>query len=363
MIEIHEESVIREILRDHTFIPIDIAGVLSALGAGVNQDFTKLVSRAPSIPFFATGLKHRDLRLALGGFFRPGNIERWRPTMKSRAESVIMALSGKTNVCLVEEFSFPLLLGFMSDLLGLRPLEHVSARELLRDLEVLIKPVPSISQVAKAQSSLEILFENILEVHPKENNGLPETLYGHLVKHTNDHSTLTREDLGILVASCFMPTSVTANTLHNMLHFLLKGPDGLRAIAQHEWVKRHLDKLIRNNTALALVARLATADRKIGKYDLRAGDVVDLLIAHASQDPNECPAHETVPSSHRRHLVFGTGAHICPGSYIARMMLEEALLAAGRGLSHAVLVEPVNLIRRRQTKTIVNLFVNIPLSC
>ncbi len=360
MIKIKDDVTIRAILRDQSFLPPDVAGVLTALGNNMDRDFKALASRTSSIPFFVTGSRHKDLRFDLAAFYRPKKLECWRPTIASRAASRIAALSGATKFCVVSDFSLPLLFDLAPDMLGIRPLEYHTAHTLFRDIEVLLEPLPRVSQVNRAQSSLETLCDHVLNSLSEHSDETLETLAGTLGKQLNSSDGLTHDSLCTLVAICFMTTVAIANTLHNILHNLLQNSDGLRPLADPTWIKKNLDNLMRLNTAQTVIVRRATADKRIGSYMFQSGDVVELMIADASRNLSTCPYNTKLLNPQRRHLVFGAGAHTCPGRYLTELILEEALVAIGHQLSDAKLAEPATELRTRQVKTFTSLFIKRP---
>ena len=302
MIEIHDESSIRAILRDPTFVPIDVAGTLSVLATATQCDFSSLSSRTSAIPFFAMGSRHRDLRLHLSGFFRPDILEPWRPTISVKAARLVAALSRKNGACLVDDFSFPLLLELAFDMLGIRPLERDIGLGFFHDLEALMEPLPSLAQIVRAQSALEQLSNHVLAFEPQQlTNGL-KTLTEQLTKEQTVSNALTPTDIGTVVAICFMTTLATANMLSNILGDLLEAPEGLEQIAQRDLVKPNVDDMLRTSTVVTLILRRTTVGQKVGKHTLNAGDLVSLMIGDVNRDQSRCPA----PLSHKRCPLFLT---------------------------------------------------------
>lgn len=357
MIKVKDEVTIRAILRDKSFLPADTTGFLTELGNEINWDFSALLSRFLSNPFVATGSQHKDLRSHLAAFYRPKILELWRPTIASRAAMRIATLTGASECCLVSDFSLPYLLDLAPDMLGIQPLEYETAHTFFRDLETLIEPLPRLSQIYKAQSSLETLCDHIsmgLSAHSHE--GM-ETLVGTLICQLRPSGKLTRNSLCTLVAVCFATTVAISNTLSNIVHHLFQSNEGLRPLTDRIWVKTNLDNLIRLNTAQTVTVRRSTTNKWIGSYMFQSGDLVELMIADASRDLVACPHNTKWP---RRHLAFGAGTHSCPGRYLTELILEEALVAIGHQFSDAKLAEPAIELRTRQVKRFPRLFIKRP---
>ncbi|MDK0524105.1 hypothetical protein [Streptomyces sp. ML-6] len=76
-----------------------------------------------------------------------------------------------------------------------------------------------------------------------------------------------------------------------------------------------------------LLPRVAAADAQLDGCPVRAGDRLILVARHAAR------AHDRLPDARRpappavTQLVFGAGAHACPGARLARAQLEDTLAA------------------------------------
>ncbi|MCP3757414.1 cytochrome P450 [Streptomyces sp. TBY4] len=86
-------------------------------------------------------------------------------------------------------------------------------------------------------------------------------------------------------------------------------------------------ELLRVTAASPLLPRVAAADGAVGGCPVRAGDRLLLVARHAAgahlRDPDgRSPAEPGVA-----RLVFGAGAHACPGARLAREQLEGVLAA------------------------------------
>lgn len=74
--------------------------------------------------------------------------------------------------------------------------------------------------------------------------------------------------------------------------------------------------------------RLATEDMTLpSSYQLKAGDYVQVLWAAANLDADTCPDPMNLRLDRKqcRHIAFGSGAHRCLGSHLARLEMRCAL--------------------------------------
>ncbi|GHE08660.1 cytochrome P450 [Streptomyces alanosinicus] len=88
-----------------------------------------------------------------------------------------------------------------------------------------------------------------------------------------------------------------------------------------------VDELLRVIAPSPLLPRAAAADAVLDGCPVRAGDRLILVARHAARAHADPPdAHRPAPPAVAR-LVFGAGAHACPGARLARAQLDDTLAA------------------------------------
>jgi cytochrome P450 len=88
-----------------------------------------------------------------------------------------------------------------------------------------------------------------------------------------------------------------------------------------------VEELLRWETPVSGVARVAVADTELGGCPIKAGQNVMVVLAGANTDEAELPDSMEVRFDRdvNRHLAFGGGLHRCLGSHLARLELRVAL--------------------------------------
>ena len=88
-----------------------------------------------------------------------------------------------------------------------------------------------------------------------------------------------------------------------------------------------IEELFRWETPVTVVPRKLTQDVTVGGVDMKAGEMVTLLLGAANLDPGEFSDADVVDfdRARNRHLAFGGGPHRCLGSHLARMEMRVAL--------------------------------------
>lgn len=100
-----------------------------------------------------------------------------------------------------------------------------------------------------------------------------------------------------------------------------------RLIEQPDILPSAIEELLRWETPVPGVARIALQDIKVGGCPISKGERVNPLLGAANTDPAEFDDPEVVDfaRSPNRHRAFGGGPHRCLGSHLARLELRVAL--------------------------------------
>ena len=125
------------------------------------------------------------------------------------------------------------------------------------------------------------------------------------------------------------------DTVRNMMSFialfLARSPDHCRQLVDEpDLIPAAVEEMLRY-FALPNMGRCVTRDAEFHGVRLRKGDMMLLPLSLAGRDEAVyADAHHVDFRRERlRHLAFGTGAHLCPGIYLARaelvIFLEEWL--------------------------------------
>jgi len=151
--------------------------------------------------------------------------------------------------------------------------------------------------------------------------------------------TVTGSLRQILVAGHGAPALVTASALEHLA--------ADRAL-QDEWrahpdiVEAGIEEMLRLHTPNIGFARTATRRVRLGDRSIEAGEMVAIVLPSANRDASVFDRpDEFVVGRTERHLAFGHGVHVCPGSVIGRDELAVALGALLSATEHFEVAGPV----------------------
>ncbi|MDH6133467.1 mycocyclosin synthase [Kitasatospora sp. MAA4] len=123
-----------------------------------------------------------------------------------------------------------------------------------------------------------------------------------------------------------------------------------RLRAEPAVIGRAVDELLRYNLSIGdALPRIALADVQVGSVEIKAGELVLVLIEGANYDPAVFPHPERIDFDRESnpHLAFGGGQHFCPASALGRTHAEIALTALVEKLPALRLALPVEQLAWR----------------
>ena len=144
-----------------------------------------------------------------------------------------------------------------------------------------------------------------------------------------DAERLTEDEiLGICFLFILAGLDTVTDSLECFIARLAQHPAERRQIVDDPAIiPSAVEELLRWETPVTTVARVATRDVDLGGCPIRAGDNVGIVIGAANTDDEAVPGTDQVDlgRSENRHLAFGGGVHRCLGSHLARLELRIAL--------------------------------------
>src|SRR5262249_21757895 len=133
----------------------------------------------------------------------------------------------------------------------------------------------------------------------------------------------------------FAGHETTTNLISNGVLALLRHPAALAALrAEPAGIAAAVEEMLRYDSPVQLVMRVAREDLDLLGQPVRAGERVVLLLASGNRDEAQFPEADRFLPGRRdnRHLAFGQGVHFCLGAALARMEAQEALAVLLRRL-------------------------------
>jgi cytochrome P450 len=326
-------------------MPVDGVGVVVTRKAEVdevfrhpeifssNADAVDLKNRRPMIPLQIDPPEHKKYRKLLDPIFAPRQMALIEESVAETVNALIDGFIDKGEIDFAKEFSVPFPSQVFLTLFGL-PYDELPRFLKMKDGVIRPEVVTGStfnSDVATAYQqetadSIYDYFNEILDVREAERK---EDILSRFLDAEVEGEKLTREDI---LDICFLfliagLDTVTA-TLDCMFAYLAAHPDQRGQIIEDPTViPAAVEELLRWETPVMGVVRVAIEDTEMAGCPIHKGDNVMVMIGSANTDEADVPDADQVRFDREvnRHVAFGGGVHRCLGSHLARQELRVAL--------------------------------------
>jgi cytochrome P450 len=298
-----------------------------------NMDAIDLKNVRPMIPLQIDPPDHLKFRKLLDPLFSPRKMAAMEDQVALLVNDLIDQFIDRGELDFSKEFSVPFPSQVFLTLLGL-PLDEVERFLVMKDGIIRPDHVTGAiygSQVVNdyQQKVADSVYEYFNEVLDEREQERRDDLLSHFLGVEVEGHRLSREDI---LDICFLfliagLDTVTA-TLDCMFGFLSRHPEQRRQLVEDPTlIPSAIEELLRWETPVMGVARVALEDTELGGCPVPKGDQVMIMLGSANCDGAEFEDADVVrfDREKNRHLAFGGGIHRCLGSHLARMELRVAL--------------------------------------
>ncbi|MCP9963521.1 cytochrome P450 [Streptomyces somaliensis] len=273
--------------------------------------------------------EHTRLRTLVAKAFTMHRVEKLRPQVRELTRGLLdeMEAAGPP-VDLVEHYALPLPVAVICRMLGV-PEEDRPRFRVWSDAALSTSSLTA-EEFFRNREELRAYMADLVRDH-RENPR--QDLMTALIDARDTDDRLTELELvdlcvGLLVAG----HETTASQIPNFVYALLEHPDQLALLRERpELVAGAVEELLRFVPlgSAAAFPRYATEDIEVGGTLVRAGEPVLVAVGAANRDALKFtePGRLDITRTGVQHLGFGHGVHHCLGAPLARVELQEALLA------------------------------------
>ncbi len=279
-----------------------------------------------SVLLFMDAPDHTRLRGLISKAFTPRTIEELRPRIAELTEELLAPLRGTGHFDLIADFAYPLPVTVICELLGVPATDRELFRSLTGDMAAVIDLDATPEQFGRAAGAVLTFTAYLVPLFEQRRREPQDDLISALVAAEEAGDRLGADELLLLVAG----HETTMNLIGNGLLALLRHPDQLDLLrARPDLMPAAVEELVRFDTPVRRVIRIALNDATIDGQEVRAGDHVIAMLHDANHDPTVFPApdHLDITRDARRHVAFAAGAHYCLGAPLARAEAQIALAA------------------------------------
>ena len=288
----------------------------------------------PLIPLQIDPPEHKKYRRILDPIFSPKQMALLEPSVAKLVNDLIDGFEDRDEIDFATEFSVPFPSQVFLTLLGL-PLDELPTFLAMKD--GVIRPEHVVGETSRTSDaadahlrataqSIYAYFEGV--VAERRADGQDDLITRFLGSEIDGRPLSTEEilDISFLFLAAGLDT-VTAS-LDCFFAYLANHPERrAQIVADPSLVASTVEELLRWETPVMGVVRVATEDTELGGCPISAGQHVSVLLGAANTDDAEFGDGDEVRFDRdtNRHLAFGGGVHRCLGSHLARLELRVAL--------------------------------------
>ena len=260
---------------------------------------------------------HARLRSAVRAAFTPSSVAVLAPRIAAIVEARLEDVPDRFDV--VEQLARPLPALVIAEYLGIDPARHADFRRWTDELTLQGYPMPTEEQWARVVAADAALRDYVSILLEARRRAPREDFVTRLLGH-GALSGAEAVDMCCLLIGAGIFT--TADLISNAILARLRHPGtpGTDANAV-------VEEALRFDSPSLAVRRFVTEDVEVDGAVIRAGSVVNLVLAAANHDPAAYDAPDLFDPhrTRRAHLAFGRGIHHCLGAPLARLEAKVAV--------------------------------------
>jgi cytochrome P450 len=265
--------------------------------------------------------------------FAPQRMQELEASLTSLVNELIDAFVDDDEIDFAKQFSMPFPSHVFLTLFGL-PLDElprfIAMKDgIIRPDQVVGEPRGHPETDSFQQATADEVYAYFEQLIAERATVRRDDLIGRLLDADGDGDRLGLDEI---VDICFLFLIAGLDTVSASLDcffgYLGRNPAARRHVVAHpDAIPDIIEELLRWETPVMAVSRVATRDTEVGGCPVAAGEPVMALLGAANLDDAEFQEAGDVRFDRdvNRHLAFGGGIHRCLGSHLARLELRVAV--------------------------------------
>ena len=286
----------------------------------------------PDNPFRADGPPHAEPRRLIAPALTNRAVQRYRERAQAIVDAAFAGKGDGAELRVVEEIGFELPYRLTCDLLGIPEVDDPAELRAWtwKSLE-LIDAFLTDEQLQDDLAASACLAEHVDEVAAWKRDHLGDDLFSTVIRAADEGRVMRPEQVVPYIHTLYLAgMHTTVNQTSLSLLAILERPDQWELLrSQPELLENAVEELLRFEPTAQYMRRTAMSDIELGEITVPTGTDLVCWIASANRDEGRwgetADQLDITRADARQHVAFGKGAHVCIGSWLARMELEVVL--------------------------------------
>ena len=300
--------------------------------------------------------EHTRLRKLVQPSFTASAIEKLRPSIQQIVDDLLEAAEAAAaergerapnrQMELISQFSYPLPITVICDMLGIPPEDREQTRRWSEDLLSAQSP----ERMEEIGRNIGEFIAYLRDLFARKRATPGDDLISQLLQVEVDGDRLTEDEVLAMVFILFVAGHITTvNLIANGVFALLTNPEQAAKLRSDPGlVTNAVEEILRYyGPAETTTARFAREDVELGGQAIAKGDPLLVVLAAADRDPArfaDPQSFDITRDDANRHIAFGKGVHACLGAPLARLEGQIALETLFRRYPDLRLAVPENEI-------------------
>lgn len=331
---------VKAVLNDPRFCVDDLPKRLEHKSSFLKQqgDFSIVAQTISEWLFFLDPPDHTRLRGLVSKTFSFREVENMRFQIQKIVDELISLVQGDGSIDIISDLACPLPATVTAKMLGV-PTEECSkltqwASDLFRvfDQPLTLQDYEHLNKIALEFKEYFNILITEREKKPKED------LLSNLIAARDQDNQFSNNELLSFCALLFTVGQETMESfIGNSMLALLRHPNQMEMLKQQPtMIKSAVEELLRYDSPVQIISRIAVEDVEIDGTMVQAGERVNLFLGAANRDPAQFhdPDKLNITRQENRNLPFGSGIHSCLGAAMARLQGQIAINTLVQRLYH-----------------------------
>jgi cytochrome P450 PksS len=274
--------------------------------------------------------EHTRLRKLGKQGFTTRAMESWRSIIENTTDRLLDKVQNHGGMDVVSDLAIPLPGIIITEIFGVPETDRANMLEWARDIGTFfgaaggstIEMEELARKAEKAAAQFCALIRQLIEQRRRQ----PGTDMISLLSVAYQEQGFNLEEVPFLCMEILNAGLLTTtDQIANGVNALLSHPDQLQKLKNNpSLINSAVEEMIRFDTSVPFLTRIAKQDLTIGGKDITAGSVIALGFGPANHDPEKFEEPEVfdITRTRNEHLGFGSGTHFCLGAVLARMDLS-----------------------------------------
>ncbi len=272
--------------------------------------------------------RHTHLRSLVNKAFTPRRVQELAPRIRAIAEELAEKIVEDGECDLVEDYSGPLPVIVIAELLGIPAEDRKKFKKWSDDL--ISGTSEGMDETSEEYFNPQVAMANYFSEVIRVKRGNPgNDLISSLLEAEVDGEKLSGFDLlGFCVLLLVAGNETTTNLITNAILALSNNEEQYRRTIQDpSLIPGMLEEVLRFRSPVQSMFRTCVRNTELGGKTIHRGDPVLAWIGSANHDHEEFAKADEflIDRTPNRHIAFGEGVHFCLGAPLARLEARIAL--------------------------------------